>query len=134
MRLQIRFQTRVSACHRRVHVLSSRCSGGVVPSKHEKSPAETGGAFDALHARSRLFDRYDEQDAFVAGKFGRDMIELDDAALLVALARPDCADFAGGAEAVIALGVLSDDAGEGHAVGRFGFGFSRHNDLRWFRM
>ena len=48
----------------------------------------------------------------MAGQLYWNMVQLDDAAFLVSLSRPDRADFAGGAEPVCAVFILANDARE----------------------
>lgn len=61
-------------------------------------------------AASVAIDGDDEEDALAVHKVGRDYVERDDPALLVALASPDRANLLGTSQNIIALVVLPGDA------------------------
>jgi len=59
---------------------------------------------------------HQEQDAFAVDQLGRDNVEIDYSALLVAFAFPGRTDFDGATEDVLTVFVLTRDAGEADAV------------------
>lgn len=63
--------------------------------------------------------RHQEQDAIAVNQIGRDQVEIEDRAFLVAFAGPGSTDFFRTGQNVVAFVVLAGDAREGDAVERF---------------